>query len=75
MLRISHTFAQDEQFLVTMSTFSIPLSSCVHRVVLSAAPSLTRFARFALPAVTATTKMRSRVPRAKRGPTNRVGEQ
>ncbi len=37
------------------------------------APSLTRFAPSALPAITATTTTRARVPRAQRGPTPRAG--
>ncbi len=74
MLPLADAFAQ-EVLIATLWTFSILLSSYVPRAVSSTAPSLTLFARFALPAITATIKMRSRVPRAKRGPTNRVGEQ
>ncbi len=75
MLRLADAFAQ-EVVLATLWIFSILLSSYVHRVVIcpSAAPSLTLFARFALLAITATIKMRSRVPRAKRGPTTRVDD-
>ena len=70
MLPLADAFAQE----ATLWIFSM-LSSHVPRAVTSpsTAPLLTRYALFALPAITATTKMRSRVPRAKRDPTIRVG--
>ena len=72
MLPLADAFAQE----ATLWIFSILLSSYVPRAVTSpsTAPLLTRYALFALPAITATTKMRSRVPRAKRGPTTRVDD-
>ncbi len=75
MLPLADAFAQ-EIFLATLWTYLILLSSYVPRAVtfLPTAPSLTLFARFALQAITATIKMRSHVPRAKRGSTTRVND-
>jgi hypothetical protein len=71
MLPLADAFVQD-----LLLIFSILLSSYVPPAVTppSAAPSVTLFARSALPAITATIKMRSHVPRAKRGPTTRVDD-
>ncbi len=67
-------FAQ-EGFTATLWIFFILFLSYVPRVVTSpaTAPSLTRFVPSALPAITATTTTRARVPRAQRGPTPRAG--
>ena len=75
MLPLADAFAQ-EMDTATLWIFSILLSSHVPLAVTSpsTAPLLTRYALFALSAITATTKMRSRVLRAKRDPTIRVGD-
>jgi hypothetical protein len=76
MLLLAHVFEQEVKS-ATLWIFSTLFPSHVHRAVSSptTAPSLTRFAPSALPAITATTLTRRRVPSANRGLSTRADDQ